>query len=227
MKNIAVLVQMKGFNYGGVSMNSQLFYKAMSAFYDLIDVIYFRKYESSPRKVVHEIIADNDRILDLCTGTATNAVNIAKKHPGVKVTGIDISKDMLRVAKTKVSRENISNIKLYHMDATKMKFKDKSFDKILLSLVLHETDERLAAAILKDAIRVLKDDGEIIITEWERSEELLKKILFLPIEILEPKSYRIFVKKNLYKYFAGFGLEIIQEVHCDYSKVLRLRKCEK
>ena len=33
-------------------MNSKLFYKVMSGFYDLLDVIYFRKYESSPRKVV-------------------------------------------------------------------------------------------------------------------------------------------------------------------------------
>ena len=35
-------------------MNSVLFYKVMSGFYDLLDVIYFRKYESSPRKVVNE-----------------------------------------------------------------------------------------------------------------------------------------------------------------------------
>ena len=59
-------------------MNSVLFYKAMSRFYDLLDVIYFRKYDTSPRKVVNEAIEDNDKILDLCTGTGTNAVNIAK-----------------------------------------------------------------------------------------------------------------------------------------------------
>ena len=59
-------------------MNSVLFYKAMSGFYDLLDVIYFRKYDTSPRKVVNEAIKDYDKILDLCTGTGTNAVNIAK-----------------------------------------------------------------------------------------------------------------------------------------------------
>ena len=37
-------------------MNSVLFYKVMSGFYDLLDVIYFRKYETSPRKVVNESI---------------------------------------------------------------------------------------------------------------------------------------------------------------------------
>ena len=104
------------------------------------------------------------------------------------------------------------------------KFKDKCFDKILLSLVLHETDEDLAAKMIKEAIRVLKDDGIIIVTEWERSSDVIKKIIFSPIEILEPKPYKSFVVKNLYAYFDEFGLEVIEEAHCDYSKVLKLRK---
>ena len=131
---------------------------------------------------------------------------------------------MLIIAKSKVKNESLSNIKFFHMDATNMKFKDKCFDKILLSLVLHETEEELAGKMITEAIRVLKDDGEIIITEWERSKELLKKIIFLPIEVLEPKPYRTFVVKDLYTYFNGFGLEVIEEIHTDYSKVLRLRK---
>ena len=77
--------------------------KAMSGFYDLLDVIYFRKYDTSPRKVVNEAIEDNDKILDLCT-------------------------------------------------------------------------------------------GEIIITEWERSKKLLQKVIFFPIEVLEPKPYKAFVE---------------------------------
>lgn len=205
-------------------MNSVLFYKVMSGFYDLLDVIYFRKYETSPRKVVNESIKAEDKILDLCTGTGTNAVNIARRDKSVIVKGIDISGDMLIIAKSKVRKEKLTNIKFFQMDATKMRFKDRCFDKILLSLVLHETDEELAARMITEAIRVLKDDGEIIVTEWERSSELFKKILFFPIEILEPKPYKTFVVKDLYTYFGKFGLEVVEEIHCDYSKVLKLRK---
>ena len=205
-------------------MNSVLFYKLMSGFYDLLDVIYFRKYETSPRKVVNESIKPGDKILELCTGTGTNAVNIAKWDKSVVVKGVDISKDMLIIAKSKARKESLSNTKFFQMDATNMKFKDKCFDKILLSLVLHETEEEFAGKMITEAIRVLKDDGEIIITEWERSRELLKKIIFLPIEVLEPKPSRTVVIKDLYTYFARCGLEVIEEIHCDYSKVLRLRK---
>lgn len=62
-------------------MNSQLFYKAMAGFYDLLDVIYFRNHKKSPRRVVFHSIDDSDRVLDLCTGTATNALKIAKAKP--------------------------------------------------------------------------------------------------------------------------------------------------
>lgn len=207
-------------------MNSTIFYRFMSFFYDLLDVVYFRDYESSPRKTVLEAIDGQDKVLDLCTGTATNAIKISQMLPETKVIGIDISKDMLRVAKEKVKKKSVKNIKLYSMDATSTKFKNKCFDKILISLVLHELEEPLAEKILKEATRVLKDDGRIIVTEWEPSEVLWRKILFLPIHILEPKPYRKFIKKNLYEYFENLGLEIIEEIHCDYSKVLILKKGE-
>ena len=205
-------------------MNSKLFYKVMSGFYDLLDVIYFRKYETSPRKVVFDTIGKKDNVLDLCTGTATNAIAIAKKNPNAKIVGVDLSKDMLVVAREKVNKENLANVRLYRMDATQMNFKDESFDKVLLSLVLHETDEELAKKIIKEAMRVMKPDGELVVTEWERSDNFIKKILFIPIEILEPKLYKIFVTKDHKKYFKEFGLEQVECKHCDYSKVMRLKK---
>ena len=207
-------------------MNSKLFYKVMSGFYDLLDVIYFRKYETSPRKVVFDTIGKKDNVLDLCTGTATNAIAIAKKNPNAKIVGVDLSKDMLVVARNKVNKENLANVRLYRMDATQMNFKDESFDKVLLSLVLHETDEELAKKIIKEAMRVMKPDGELVVTEWERSDNFIKKILFIPIEILEPKPYKTFVTKDHKKYFKEFGLEQVECKHCDYSKVMRLKKME-
>lgn len=125
---------------------------------------------------------------------------------------------------SKIKKEKLLNIKLFHMDATNMKFKDECFDKILMSLVLHEIDEELAANIMNEAVRVLKPDGEIIVTEWERSKKLLQKVIFFPIEVLEPNPYKSFVTKNLYSYFEEFGLTVVEEIHCDYSKVLRLKK---
>lgn len=205
-------------------MNSKLLYKCMAGIYDLLDVIYFCDYDRSPRKVVLESIAQSDKVLDLCTGTATNAINIAKQKPETKVMGIDFSKDMLRIAHGKITKDGIQNIRLKNMDATALDFKDKVFDKVLISLVLHELDETLANKILKEAQRVLKDDGELIVTEWEPSKDRWRRIRFLPIHILEPKVYRSFIKKDLPLYFGNLNFQIVDIIHCDYSKVLKLKK---
>lgn len=205
-------------------MNLKYFYKFIAKVYDLLDVIYFKNYEKSPRKVILESIAEQDKILDLCTGTATSAISIAKVKTGVEIVGIDLSHNMLKVAENKVKRAGIRNLKLYQMDATQLSFKSNSFDKVLISLILHELDEELATKIIMEAKRVLKDNGEFIVTEWEPSQQLSKRILFAPLHYLEPKSYRKFIKKDLYSYFEKFGLKILQYEHCDYTKVVVLKK---
>lgn len=205
-------------------MKTNLFYKLIAGVYDLLDVIYFRNYDNSPRKAVIEGISETDKILDLCTGTATNAINISKALPKTSVVGVDLSKNMLQVAGNKIEKAGIKNIKLYEMDATKMSFEAESFDIILVSLILHEMDEELRAKIISEAKRVLKKDGKIIITEWERSTKLSRRLLFMPIHLLEPKPYREFLRKDLYSYFAEHGLKIEKYTHCDYTKVITLTK---
>lgn len=209
-----------------IKENMNLYYKIFAKFYDIIDIVYFRDFEKSPRKALLDAITGNEKILDLCTGTAANAIALAKVHTKIQIMGVDLSGNMLRVAKNKVKRAGLKNIRLYQMDATDLKFKDGCFDKILLSLVLHELDETLAGKILKEAKRILKPDGEIIITEWEPSRHPLKKLLFMPIHILEPKPYHDFVKKDLYSYFGDYRLKIHSIKHCNYTKVITLKKCE-
>ena len=204
-------------------MNTNLFYKLISGVYDLLDVIYFKNYASIPRKAVIEAISNNDKILDLCTGTGTNAINIAKANPSAEIIGVDLSENMLKVAREKSNKADTKNIKLYKMDATKLDVKSNSFDKISLSLILHEMDDELRSKILNEAKRVLKKDGKIIITEWERSTKLSKRLLFMPIHLLEPKTYREFLKKDLYSYFSKYGLKIEKITHCDYTKVIVLK----
>ncbi len=208
-------------------MNLQILYKMIACVYDLLDVIYFRNYQNSPRKAVFDWIQPQDNILDVCTGTATSAISIAKANANVKIVGIDISKEMLKVAGGKIQKQSINNIKLYRIDATQMKFKNQCFDKVLISLILHETEDELAEKIILEAKRVLKDSGELIVTEWEPSRTWWRRLLFAPVQLMEPKSYRGFIKKDLYQYFRQYDMEIVDEIHCDYTKVLKIKKIVK
>lgn len=204
-------------------MKANIFYKLIANAYDLLDVIYFKNFQRSPRKAVIEAVSENDKVLDLCTGTATNAMNISKTKPSTSIVGVDLSEKMLKAARDKIKKASVKNVDLYEMDATKLSFKSESFDKVLLSLILHETDEDLRSKILTEAKRVLKKDGRIIVTEWERSKKFSQRLLFMPIHLLEPKPYRSFVKEDLYFYFAKHGLQIEKYVRCDYTKVLVLK----
>lgn len=63
-----------------------------------------------------------------------------------------------------------------------------------------------------------------IITEWEPSKQLFEIILFAPIHYLEPKAYRKFIKTDLYLYFEKYGLSVQEDIHCDYTRVITLKK---
>ncbi|MBQ3512763.1 MAG: class I SAM-dependent methyltransferase [Lachnospiraceae bacterium] len=206
-------------------MKTSWIYKIFAGIYDIvIDGFYFKNYDKSPRKQVIGRIRNGDRVLDICTGTGINAIKIAKRRPACNVIGIDISKDMLRIAKNKAEKEKMKNLKLAYMDAQNLKFKEETFDKILISLVLHEMEEECARAILSEAKRVLKKDGELIITEWEKKKSWYQKILFLPVHLLEPKTYREFINKDMKKYFENFGLKLEKTIYCDYTKVMIIKQ---
>lgn len=207
-------------------MNGNNLYERIAKVYDLIDMIYFRRQESSPRTAVLQQIENGDKILDICTGTATTPIQIAKARKEAMIAGIDRSKEMLQIAKKKIKSERIKNIKLYQMDATQLKIPDRCFDKVLISLVLHEVEENIAESIILEAGRVLKDSGRIIVTEWNKPQNSVKDILFFSISIAEPKSFRSFIKKDMEAYFKKYGLEIDHMYLCDYSKVMVLRKTE-
>lgn len=206
-------------------MNSILVYKGLSKIYDWLDVIYFRNKKRNPRTSLLDYInKEDDKILDICTGTAANVIAIANKYNNARVIGIDLSKEMLHIADKKVKEHGLNNIKLYKMDAAKTSFKDNYFNVIVISLVLHEISEELSDKILLEAKRILKPEGKLLVIEWEEPQNLIKKILFYPIKKLEPKGFEKFLRTDMISYFERYGLKISGIKHCDYTKVLKTEK---
>lgn len=206
-------------------MSNQKLYRGMSKTYDLLDVIYFKNKDRSPRVELAKLVNQRDvDILDICTGTAANAIVVAAHHKNAKIVGIDISQEMLLIASRKIHKNAINNIELCRMDASNTTFQDQTFDVILISLVLHEISEELADHIMLEAKRVLKPDGKILIVEWEEPQRLLQKILFYLIRKTEPKGFEQFLKKDLKQYFDRFQLDIVEIIHSDYTKVFHIKK---
>jgi len=202
-------------------------YKINSKFYDLIDVLYFNHIETNPRKGILDFIADQKlKVLEVCIGTGTNSIIIAENRRNTEIVGIDLSKEMLAVAKEKIEKRGIRNIETLVMDATNMDFDDNYFDVVLISLVLHEVGGHVRDKIMKEAKRVLKNRGKIIIVEWDKPKKSIQKLLFSLIELSEPKGFKEFLQLDIKEYVGKFSLKALSEVKYDYTRIIEITKEE-
>jgi phosphatidylethanolamine/phosphatidyl-N-methylethanolamine N-methyltransferase len=119
------------------------------------------------RKAVLEVLEcrPGDRVLEVGVGTG---LSLPLYPPSVRVTGVDLSREMLEKARTRVRRRGLSNVEgLHEMDAQAMDFADASFDKIVAMYVVSVVQE--PARLLAELHRVCKPNGEIFIVNHVRS----------------------------------------------------------
>lgn len=98
-----------------------------------------------------------DRLLDIGSGGGYFTEKLARRVK--EVVSLDISKENIEKAKKLCKAKNISFVL---GDATKMKFKDKTFEKILATEIIEHIKND--TGFLREMLRVLKDDGIIVIT---------------------------------------------------------------
>jgi ubiquinone/menaquinone biosynthesis C-methylase UbiE len=99
-------------------------------------------------------------VLDVGTGSGLFAEQFAKK--GFEVTGLDVNPEMLTAAKQHVPKGTFQE-----GIAEKLPFPDQSFDLVFMGLLLHETDDTLAA--LGEAHRVATQ--RLVVLEWPDEEQ--------------------------------------------------------
>ena len=108
-------------------------------------------------KMLTEFIPAGSAVLELGCGTGYFTKEIIKT--GAKVTAIDISPDLLAVARKEVGAPNVV---FMEENAYRMTFPDNHFDYIIGSSVLHHPDIPKA---LSEMFRMLKPGGRIAFTE--------------------------------------------------------------
>ncbi len=203
-------------------------YSFLSIGYDMLDAIWFSEKGINPRDVIENAIADGKyKILDLCCGTFTNGLQIAKKNPQSRIIGIDLSKPMLKEAKRKVRKEKLNNVRLHCMDATATSYPDATFDYIVIGLVLHECTPQLRDSILREAHRLLKKNGKLIILEWEKQSKILRTVKYSPLyflEVLNSRSFKEFYNCDKEHFFREHGFKIDEIKQCNYSVVMTMKK---
>lgn len=97
-------------------------------------------------------------VLDVGTGPGVLLVELAKRRPDLRLTGVDLSADMVAAAERNL-RGLGEQVGARVADVTELPFPDQSFDLIVSSLSLHHWDHPEAAA--GELARVLRPGGQL------------------------------------------------------------------
>lgn len=122
--------------------------------------------------------AEGGRILDVATGTADVAMEIAAATPAtVTITGVDFSPQMVALGREKVSRSRFAaRINLEVAPCEAIPFADNSFDSATIAFGIRNVVDRLCG--LKEMLRVLKPGGRIVILEFSNPQSRIFKALY-------------------------------------------------
>ena len=139
-------------------------YRRYAAVYDAV----FGPVLQPGRKAVVQALGlrSGDRVLEVGVGTG---LSLPLYPRDVRITGIDVSREMLEKARRRVSRRRLANVEaLLEMDAERMSFPDASFDKVVAMYVVSvvERPDRL----LDELHRVCRPHGEIYLVNHVRSD---------------------------------------------------------
>lgn len=103
-----------------------------------------------------------DLMVDFGTGTGRMLTLFAGRAR--RVEGIDLSHQMLTVARSKLEAANASNASVRHGDATATPYADSSASLVIIHQVLHFLDDPSRA--LREAARVLRPGGRVVIVDF-------------------------------------------------------------
>ena len=112
------------------------------------------------RRATERLNARGGRVLEVGVGTG---LALPLYAPGVEVTGIDFSHDMLAKAQAKVAERGMAHVAgLKQMDARHLDFADASFDGVAAMHILSVVPE--PERVMSEIARVLKPGGIVAIT---------------------------------------------------------------
>ena len=127
-------------------------------------------------------------LLDIGTGTGRMLELFADRMD--RGTGIDLSRDMLAVARANLETAGLLNCQVRHADMYRISFADDAFDTVTIHQVLHYADQ--PAAVIAEAARVLRPDGRLVIVDFAphtledlRTEHAHRRLGFADSEVEE------------------------------------------
>jgi demethylmenaquinone methyltransferase / 2-methoxy-6-polyprenyl-1,4-benzoquinol methylase len=145
---------------------AQELFNGLPARYDLLaELLSFGQNGRWRRTMVDHIVpARPARILDVATGTAGVALQLARRSPG-HIIGLDLTEAMLRQGRANIVRDGATDrIELVAGRAEQLPFPDHAFDGLTFTYLLRYVAD--PAATLRELARVLEPGAPIASLEF-------------------------------------------------------------
>ena len=151
----------------------------ISRSYDWLNRFLSAGLDKSWRKTAVRQLGDlkGKHILDVATGTGDVAFTIGGFEVDCRITGYDISNQMLEIARQKgLKRGTADRIDFIHGDSENMPFEDNSFDGVTVAFGVRNFEDLKKG--LEEMCRVLKPGGTCVVLEFTRPRFFPVKQLF-------------------------------------------------
>ncbi len=148
------------------------------------------------------------RVLEIGVGPARIAAKLIGYNPQFSVIGIDLSTNMLNIAKKNIKDANIeeNKITLIKANAKKLPFKEASFDLVISQNMLHHLPEPIS--MLSEIKRVVKNTGAVLIRDVVRPpNKLTAKLNSYILGLNYTKAMRIMYYDSM---LSAFSIEEIK-----------------
>jgi SAM-dependent methyltransferase len=138
--------------------------------WDRMSPIYLREVDNRFTEIIDGVIRraalrPGQQVLDLGAGTGSVAVKASSSvTPGGNVTAVDISPEMLGLARQRTAAMGLSNITFLESRAEEIPTHSSQFDAVLACLSLMYVIDRAAAA--REIARVLRPGGRFVAAVW-------------------------------------------------------------
>ena len=139
--------------------------------------------------IQHLAVKPNEMVLEVGIGTG---LNLPLYPASCRLTGIDLSGDMLDKAVERAQKLAMPNVALKVMDATSMDFAENEFDKAVATYTISAVPDPVA--VLREMRRVVKPGGALVIVNHFRSERRLSGFVE---DLMAPVCTRLGWKSNL------------------------------
>ncbi len=144
------------------------------------------------KRVLKMLKKENPKtILDVATGTGDLAIELSKLDVE-KITGLDISKQMLEKGRIKVANKNLSDkIEMVYGDSENLQFQDNTFSAATVSFGVRNFGDLEKG--LSEINRVLEKNGRLIVLEFSKPTVFpVKQVFGFYFKVILPLVGRFF-----------------------------------